>query len=119
VPMASLAPVPTEPMASLPRPQKPPTTMRKIMKFVSGALGPARREKPEPSDQSCASLCVTCKSREKNTAFTPCGHFGFCSGCATGLQRCPECLEPGTPVRLHNVTKFGACKKKTRAPMER
>jgi hypothetical protein len=105
VPMASLASLPRPPKAA-----KAPTTMRKLISWVSGA-----REKPKgpgPSrpvdDPSVASLCAVCLAREKTTAFTPCGHFGFCDTCAAGLYMCPECGAQGTPIRIHNVTRIGA-----------
>lgn len=111
------APVPV--VASLPKaPKAPkaPTTMRKLISWVSNTLGPdARREKPKGpwparpvDDPSVASLCAVCLAREKTTAFTPCGHFGFCDTCAAGLYMCPECGAQGTPIRIHNVARTGA-----------
>jgi hypothetical protein len=106
VPMASLAP--SAPMASLPRPTKPPTTMRKLVNWVSGAGDHDRRKKTKASDPSLKALCVMCLDLEKNTAFDKCGHFGFCSKCTEGRQMCPECGKTGAPIRIYNVTRLSA-----------
>jgi hypothetical protein len=88
--------VPMAPMAqSLPRPPKPPTTMRKLVNWVSGARGHDQRKKTKASDPSLKALCVMCLDLEKNTAFDKCGHFGFCSKCTEGLSMCPRVRKTG------------------------
>jgi hypothetical protein len=51
--------------------------MSKLVNWASGARGHDKRKKPKASDRSLTALCVMCLDLEKNTAFTPCGHFGF------------------------------------------
>ncbi|CAF0831616.1 unnamed protein product [Adineta ricciae] len=52
--------------------------------------------------------CVICMGAKKNYALVPCGHKGFCHGCATKMQQecrfCPICRESVESIlKIHNV----------------
>lgn len=70
---------------------------------------------PAPEDEFHHGLCIICADREKNTAFTKCGHLCMCFPCAESYKNqttpgptrsrqtrrknlCPVCRQPITSI---------------------
>jgi hypothetical protein len=50
--------------------------------------------------------CIICMDNDADTLLTPCGHFGYCWGCAARLVLCPNCRqEIKERIKVFNVTR--------------
>lgn len=48
-------------------------------------------ESNSSSADSEESKCVICLDSEKTTILVPCGHYAYCSLCASGIVECAIC----------------------------
>ncbi|KAL4422883.1 hypothetical protein ABPG75_009080 [Micractinium tetrahymenae] len=46
-------------------------------------------------------LCVVCLEHAPDMVFPGCGHLCACSGCGSGLARCPICRSRSRPIRVY------------------
>ncbi len=59
---------------------------------------------PRYGPSATTTTCVICRSHEADVALAPCGHKGFCNGCAHKLYRCSICGEPiKKQLRVYDV----------------
>lgn len=65
--------------------------MNEIKKYINDLVATEKVKPLQIFGEDDDKECVICMSEEKNSVFSPCGHYMTCGSCATKCKICPIC----------------------------